>query len=484
MPRKIILLVSVLLFAQAISAQVHQRLNENYATYKDSSITDRRFKHEDIVRIITALPERFHAKVVGQSIEGRDIYLLRLGDGPKKVLLWSQMHGDETTATQALIDIFNFFRADDRFNDLRQQILDECTLYFIPLLNPDGAERFQRRNALGIDLNRDALRLQCPESRILKAVRDSTEADWGFNLHDQNRYYSAGAGNEQTAAISFLAPAYNYEKDVNQIRERAMQLIGVLNDMVQHYLPGQVGKYSDAFEPRAFGDNIQKWGTSTILIETGGLAGDRNKQELRRINFLMLMRAFESIADDSYASYSRRTYNSIPFNDYGAFQDLLIKQVEVQREGEWYTVDLAMRLREIDYNDYRNYYLEGYIEDIGDLSVYYGYETLNAQGLRAYPGKVYPKIMRSVKEAAELDVLELYEQGFTTVQVAAPVPNDNQYHSMPLRLVNAFPGNSAGTKSRIAIGNNPSLLLKDGDEQLRYAIINGQLFDASALEED
>ncbi|MGH7444953.1 MAG: serine hydrolase, partial [Longimicrobiales bacterium] len=36
---------------------------------------------------------------IGRSAEGRPLYLLRYGNGPKSVLLWSQMHGDESTAT-------------------------------------------------------------------------------------------------------------------------------------------------------------------------------------------------------------------------------------------------------------------------------------------------------------------------------------------------------------------------------------------------
>ncbi|MCB0617058.1 MAG: hypothetical protein KDC75_27265, partial [Phaeodactylibacter sp.] len=183
-------------------------------------------------------------------------------------------------ATMALLDIFNFFSASDGFDDLRRRLLNELTLYFIPMLNPDGAEKFKRRNAIDIDLNRDALRLQCPEARLLKKVRDETQAQWGFNLHDQSRYYGAGYDNA-TASISFLAPAYNLNKDINEVRGNAMQLIALLNQSLQEFIPDKVARYDDEFEPRAFGDNIQKWGTSTILIESGGLADDPEKQELR-----------------------------------------------------------------------------------------------------------------------------------------------------------------------------------------------------------
>ena len=93
------------------------------------------------------------------------------------------------------------------------------------MVNPDGAERFKRRNFYDIDLNRDASRLQCPEAVILKSVFDSLKADFGFNLHDQSHRYSVG-NSFRTATISFLAPAYNYEKDFNDVRGNAVKLIG------------------------------------------------------------------------------------------------------------------------------------------------------------------------------------------------------------------------------------------------------------------
>ena len=369
--------------------ELTKKLAETYQRYQEKSITDRRFKHSDIVPLIQKLGDGFEVETAGQSIEGRDIYLVKTGEGPVKVLLWSQMHGDEPTATMAIMDIFNFLSQSDEFDALRKDLRKQLTIYFIPMLNPDGAERFERRNALGIDLNRDAARLQCPESKILKRIRDETDADWGFNLHDQSRYYGAGS-EAKTATLSFLAPAYNVGKDINQVRGDAMRLIGWMNTQLQPFIPGQIAKYYDGFEPRAFGDNIQKWGTSTILIESGGLANDREKQEIRQLNYLALLTAMDAIANRRYAPVGLNEYNKIPFNNGNAFHDLLLREVEVEKEGNWYTVDLAFRNNERDLEDHRDFTFRSSISDIGDLSIYYGYKDFPGKGYRALPGKVYP----------------------------------------------------------------------------------------------
>jgi hypothetical protein len=65
--------------------------------YQERSLTHRRFKHKDIVPLIQNLPASFKQSVAGRSIEGRDIYQITIGSGSTKVLLWSQMHGDEPT---------------------------------------------------------------------------------------------------------------------------------------------------------------------------------------------------------------------------------------------------------------------------------------------------------------------------------------------------------------------------------------------------
>ncbi|MEO0528194.1 MAG: M14 family zinc carboxypeptidase, partial [Bacteroidota bacterium] len=254
-PFVLLLLVSDIGCAQ--ETDITTSLYETYDQFKESSLDKRRIKHHEIQPLIAqykGIP-KFKVQKVGKSIEGRDLQLISIGSGDTHVFLWSQMHGDEPTATQAIFDIFNFFNSTN-FETEKAAILNNLSLHFLPMLNPDGAEVYQRRNTLGIDINRDALRLQSPEGRVLKRIRDSLDADFGFNLHDQSTYYNAEL-TEKPATISYLAPPYNYGKDINEDRANAMKVIVFMNSIIQKYAPGQVGRYSDDFEPRAFGDNIQ-----------------------------------------------------------------------------------------------------------------------------------------------------------------------------------------------------------------------------------
>ncbi|MCB0587870.1 MAG: hypothetical protein KDD06_21435 [Phaeodactylibacter sp.] len=449
---------------------LYGQLYDAYQQYREPSIDNRRFKHSDIVPLIQRLGPPFEWREAGQSIEGRSINLVRLGNGPKTVLLWSQMHGDEPTATMALMDLFNFFGASDDFDGFRRRLLSELTLYFIPMLNPDGAEKFQRRNALDIDLNRDAMRRVTPEAQLLKRVRDETGAQWGFNLHDQNAYYSAG-NTPKTASVSFLAPAYNIDKEINEVRGNAMRLIVLMDRLLQEYIPGKVGKYDDSFEPRAFGDNIQKWGTSTILIESGGLAGDPEKQELRRLHFTILLAAFDAIASGSYRAAQIQDYEKIPFNNSNAFHDLILREIQVEKEGRWFTVDLGFRHYEAEYNDYKEHYHRGALADIGDLSTFYAYEELDARGYQAVPGKAYPAAFENLDALRRQNVPALLRQGYTTFQLTK-LPHRSQWADMPIEAVSA----GKAPANEIRLNGNPSFLLQKGG-QYYYAVINGYLYD-------
>lgn len=474
---KNLLLFLFILNCLVLSGQsdIFQRLTKQYDQFKETSLTDRRFKHVDIDRLIQALPTDFLVKRAGQSVEGRTIYSVSIGNGPIQVLLWSQMHGDEPTATAASFDIFRFFQGqNDGFDQLRERLKSQLTLTFLPMLNPDGAEHFSRRNAIGIDLNRDALRLTTPEARLLKRVRDDLNADWGFNLHDQSRYYGAGYPSEEVATLAFLAPAYNFERSTNTVRERAMQLIAFMNKDLQTLIPGQVARYSDAFEPRAFGDNMQAWGTSTILIESGGNIGDREKQYIRQLNFLSLLSAFNAIADKSYQRFTRRDYNDIPYNKGGLFNDLLIRNLRYQQDRQVFTIDIGFDLGERTIPGSTDFYFRARIDDIGDLSYHQGYQELDGKGeLSVEVAKVYPETLNNLTAVQRLDPRGLLAAGYGVIRLRDHSVSAWQKADIPLQVI----GLQERYRSNIQTGSNPSLIIRDQEGTVKYAIVNGQLIE-------
>jgi hypothetical protein len=463
-----LLFISTSMFSQE---DITSQLFETYDSYKETSLDKRRIKHHQLQPLLATLKTNplFTVKVVGKSIEDRDLSLVSLGQGKTNVYLWSQMHGNEPTATQAIFDIFNFFASAD-FKNEKQEILSNLTLHFLPMLNPDGAERFQRRNVLGVDINRDALRLQSPESQTLKRIRDSLNADFGFNLHDQSTYYNAER-TKKPATISYLAPAYNYEVEINESRGNAMKVIVFMNNIIQKYAPGQVGRYNDAFEPRAFGDNIQKWGTSTILIESGGYANDVEKQEIRKLNYVSILSAIYTIAKGNYTDIPLEEYEKIPENDRKLF-DLKITNARYEISGKPYILDLGMNRLEVPIDDSTDFWYSSRIIDQGDLSTYYGYETFDATGYTITAGKVAPQIISGPNQINEKQVIAMLRSGYTYIR-SSNIPLEWLDFKMPIHLV------SKGFEIpdlNLEVGINPTFLLKK-DGVFKYAIVNGFLID-------
>ena len=446
------------------------KLSDNYDKYLEKSIAHQYLKREDIAPIIKKLESNalFEVSKLGESVEGRDINLIKCGSGPTTVLLWSQMHGNEPTATMALMDIFKFLTTDDELNPVRKTILANTTLYFVPMLNPDGAERFERRNALDLDLNRDALRLQSPEANILKDIRDKIDADFGFNLHDQSTLYSAGVSANQ-ASISFLAPAYNWEKEVNESRGNAMKVIVQMNKVLQLFIPGKLGKYNDTFEPRAFGDNIQKWGTSTILIETGGYPNDVEKQFLRKMNFIGIVTSLKSIAEASYKSENIDDYYAIPDNKRYLY-DLIIRNAQVNFFNKLYTMDIGINRSRRHEGDNKDTQYSSYIAEFGDMSTFFGYDEFDATGMIAKPGKA---AQENVK-LKEKPLRALHKEGI--LAVPAPEDYESQFTQLPINL---YRGEAPEFKVRLG---EPANFYLEKDGKVTAVIVNGFLYPISEKE--
>ncbi|MBL7472775.1 M14 family metallopeptidase [Robertkochia sediminum] len=469
-------LIGFVLHAQA--QDLSERLNKDYSKFNEQSVQKRRIKYDDLKAFLSGIEGTGALEVnkAGTSIEGRNLYLISLGEGDTDVFLWSQMHGDESTATMAILDMINFFRSDAHYPE-RATLLKQLRIHFLPMLNPDGAQRFTRRNRLGIDMNRDAMRLQSPESRTLKRIRDSLEADFGFNLHDQSRYYNA-LRTPKPATISFLAPAYNYEKSINTVRGNAMRVIAQMNRVLQTLIPGQVGRYNDDFEPRAFGDNIQKWGTSTILIESGGQYTDPEKQEIRKLNFIAILNALYSIATEVYKQVPVDEYFEIPNNDRKLF-DLKLTGMTYELMGENYILDVGIQRNEVDNEGHHSFFYKGSIADLGDLSTFYGYRTIDAKDLKYVPATIYPETLENIKEIKAMNVLELIKQGYGYLRVNN-IPADLTYTDLPMHVLSE----DHTPDPEVIIGNNPSFFLANKKGELLYYVCNGTLIDIANIKKE
>jgi hypothetical protein len=284
----------------------------------------------------------------GRSFEGRPIHLLTMGRGARHVLLWSQMHGDEPSATPALLDVTQYLAT--RANEPGpRRILAELTLLMVPMLNPDGAERYQRRNAQEIDVNRDALVLSTPEGALLKALRERYRPVLGFNLHDQNRRTAVG-DTGVLASIALLAVAGDPEGTLTPGRLRAKRISSALVAALTPFVPGGLARYDEDWSPRAFGDNLTAWGTPVVLIESGGLPPGRPLADLTRLNFVGLLTALDALALDDAEGYDPALYEALPRNQTGVWSDVVLRggQVVQPAPSHAYRADVAFDLRSSD----------------------------------------------------------------------------------------------------------------------------------------
>ena len=347
-----------------------QTILTNYSSFEEKTLTNRFFKHEDITPLIKQLPPTFSMSMLGNSVKGRSIYAVKWGNGKTKVMLWSQMHGDEATGTMTLFDLFNFLQQD---NETVKLLHENCQLLMIPMVNPDGAAVFTRRNAQQIDINRDFIQTASPEAKILKQIRTDFEPDFGFNLHDQTTLWSVDE-TLKPATLSYLAPAYDKALSVNQTRENAMLVIAEMFKELNPLLPQHIGLFDDEYEPRAFGDNFQNAGTSTILIEAGGYPNDPEKQQIRKYYFASILSGLISIASKSYEKQNTANYFAIPQNNKQIFHILIHNLIL-----EGITVSIGINYDECPNDDGMSTYKSYSIQDIGDLSFCDAYEIYDAK---------------------------------------------------------------------------------------------------------
>jgi hypothetical protein len=372
----LILLFHLILFMNA-NAQTAEEFAADWDKEHISTIAPSDVRHADLKKYILQLQGLgLKASEVGRSTLNREIYQVEFGTGPLKVFLWSQMHGDEPTATSALIDMFAYLQKN-RDKELVKKISETLTIRAVPMLNPDGAEMFQRRNYQGIDINRDAVALNTPEARLLKQLRDDWNPSIGFNLHNQGSLTTAGRSPFQ-ATISLLVVWGDAAKTLTPGLERNQRIAGAIVSALQKFIPGRIAQYGDEWTPTAFGDNFSAWGTPVILIETGAMYG-KDEMFLTKLNFVAFMTALQALATGSERTADPSPYLKLPPNSSGGLYNFIFRGANIINTAN----GTAPVVADIAVNTERrrgSYMAPSYIRMIGDLGALRGLEEYDVSG--------------------------------------------------------------------------------------------------------
>jgi hypothetical protein len=342
--------------------------------FKESNLFGRYITLDDIEPLLMKFNTNNQVQIIGYSVLGKPIYQYQLGSGSKKVLLWSQMHGNESTTTKALFDFLNFLNSDSTLAD---KMLKEFTFCFLPMLNPDGALLYTRENANKVDLNRDSQGLTQPESILLRQTFEKFKPDYCYNLHDQRTIFGVGDTIPKPATVSFLAPSYNEAREINTVRAKAIEVIIAMNTVLQEFIPNQVGRFDDSFNINCIGDTFQSLNIPTILIEAGHYQDDYDREITRKYIFIALLSGLKYIYENDIVINKIQDYLNIPHNKI-CFYDFIYKNIKIYYDNNKLITNFAMQYKEelID----NQLLLNAYITDIGDLKDFHGHFEYDAKG--------------------------------------------------------------------------------------------------------
>ncbi len=201
------------------------RASDPLATVAERSGFTRTATHAEVVDLAARLTSRFgtiRLLELGRSAEGRSLPLLVLADPPLAtaaearergnpvVLLFGNIHAGEVCGKEALLWLARELASEAEAAgdaeaaygaETRTPLLARVTVCIAPILNADGNERMApdnrpgqvgpdemgtRANAQGLDLNRDWVKLDAPETRALVGFLNEWDPHLACDTHTTN----------------------------------------------------------------------------------------------------------------------------------------------------------------------------------------------------------------------------------------------------------------------------------------------------------
>jgi g-D-glutamyl-meso-diaminopimelate peptidase len=139
-------IVMALLFLEGCTVYriLQKKIYKNENVYTETDYDYEQFK-EDLFKLQESYPKRLHVDTIGTSVEGRELYVARLGNGPKKLVVIGGVHAREWMTTYLLMSLIELYLSHDQEGKKVKgysirQLLEDVSVSFIPMLNPDGID--------------------------------------------------------------------------------------------------------------------------------------------------------------------------------------------------------------------------------------------------------------------------------------------------------------------------------------------------------
>ncbi len=152
--------------------------------------TDALTTHREVVAFVDALAAgsyRVQRGTLGRSVEGQEIPYLRISLGEfgadrenrTMAMVFAMQHGNEHSGLEGTLEMaLELARGD------HDDLLEHVDLLVVPSVNPDGSDRYERRNAEDVDLNRSHLILDGVEVELLRELFHRWEPEVTLDIHE------------------------------------------------------------------------------------------------------------------------------------------------------------------------------------------------------------------------------------------------------------------------------------------------------------
>lgn len=173
-------------FIYGQNVKITKRFNENIVNPKQTYTYEQLVN--DIKKLELAHPGLIKSYVIGNSVDGRKIYAIKLGNGSKEIMFNGSHHAREHMTTNVLMEMIDTYSAAYWRNSIIdgfpvRSTLDKVSMWFVPMVNPDGVTLVQKGHKSAKN-----------SSYVLK-LNDYNQdfSEWKANIRgvDLNRQYPA-----------------------------------------------------------------------------------------------------------------------------------------------------------------------------------------------------------------------------------------------------------------------------------------------------